>query len=111
VTIASAARDHEIQQLNERGWSQRRIAHQVGITQAGVSHALKRLAGTPRPRKRDDGPHPTGDPARATDPSTTVRCTGCGRLSWKNKRNPATYLCADCRRTMSSPPTVPLKFT
>jgi hypothetical protein len=26
VTIASAARDHEIQQLNERGWSQRRPA-------------------------------------------------------------------------------------
>ena len=98
MTIASAARDHEIQQLNERGWSQRRIAQQVGITQAGVSHVLKRLAGTPRPRKPDHKPHPSGDPANATDPSTTMRCIGCGTLSWKRQSNPATYLCMDCRR-------------
>lgn len=97
MTIANAARDNEIRQLNAAGWSQRRIAQAVGLTQAGVSHAIRRLAGTPRPRTRYDGPHPTGDPAKAIDPTTTVRCIECGRVAWKNSRNPATYRCQDCR--------------
>lgn len=99
MTLSNPTRDQQIRQLNEAGLSQRRIAAHVGVTQPGVSHALRRLAGTPRPRTRYDGPHPTGDPTKATDPTTTtVRCTGCGRLNWLNQRNPNTYLCADCRR-------------
>jgi hypothetical protein len=97
MTLANPARDQQIRELNESGCSQRVIAARVNMTQPGVSHVLKRLAGTPRPRTRYDSPHPTGDPAKATDPNTTVRCTGCGRLAWKNSRNPATYLCVNCR--------------
>jgi hypothetical protein len=97
MTAVNAARDEQIWDLKESGWSQRRIAAQVGMTQPGVSHAIRRLTGQPRPRKRYDRPHPTGDPAKATDPSTTVHCIECGRLAWKNRRNPATYRCADCR--------------
>ncbi len=48
--LSPAQRDERIWQLYHLGWSQRQIMKQVGMTQAGVSHALKRLKGIARKR-------------------------------------------------------------
>jgi hypothetical protein len=96
MTLANPARDKRIADLNAAGWSQRRIAAEVGLTQPAISHALSRLNGQPRPRAAWDGPHPTGDPANG-DPSKVIACSGgCGKLAWRSQRS-TEYICADCR--------------
>ncbi len=43
-------RDELIWKLHNQGWTQQRISRTVGMTQAGISHALKRLQGIQRKR-------------------------------------------------------------
>jgi len=98
VTTSISERDELIGSLRDLGWSQRAIARHEGVnmTQAGVSHALTRLAGKTRKRASWDGPHPTGNPANARDPSKVISCAGCTRLVWRGtKKEP--YFCAECR--------------
>jgi hypothetical protein len=104
VTTSTPLRDQLILELHQRGLSQRQIAKKLGntITQAGISHALKRLKGEPRKRAAWDGPHPTGDPAKARDLSKVIACGGCGKLAWRGQRRSAVYVCADCRGSWSA---------
>jgi hypothetical protein len=96
VTTSTPLRDALILELHQQGLSQRQIARRVGMTPAGVSHALKRLDGLPRKRAPWDGPHPTGDPAKARDLSKVIACTVCSKLAWRPRKEP--YICLACRR-------------
>lgn len=48
--LTTSQRDQLILKYHKQGWSQRKIGTKLGMTQAGVSHAIKRLTGQQRIR-------------------------------------------------------------
>ena len=43
--IPAQERDRRIVELKRRGWTLKKIAKQVGMTESGIRHALTRIAG------------------------------------------------------------------
>jgi hypothetical protein len=97
VASTDPSRDALILELYATGWSQRQIAERVGFTQAGISHALRRLADIPRHQTPARHDRPSGNPANATDPSKVVTCR-CGHIAWKGSTTAEVYVCLVCRR-------------
>jgi hypothetical protein len=80
--LSPVQRDNLILKLKDAGWSQTQIGTYLGMTQAGISHALKRLQGIPRIRSRYrfcGGP--CGDNFRIDQLNTEGLCSKCAKAA------------------------------
>src|SRR5512135_2679485 len=74
-----------IRTLHRRGWSQRRIADELGVNRETVARHLRRPEPGPKPANAPTGPQPAGDTPDPADapagPGAVPPPRGSGRLS------------------------------